>query len=232
MIPYDKHREAGFLKSLRQSINQLKAGQRSLRIANGANYHVKRTAIGTVLDLRSTTRATDKAFVVKRTQVIEVKSTYLVCQDLLPDNQGFTGGRFSVLRPFETLISGDTWFPSGTTNNQTTSTDSTGADRTRQLTWDKTPNSFSADQKIYPEYVGQELPGLGSLLYVTKNIGNLGGRTIGEGHPVDADGNHIDWIDLNVDARHWAWDIWREAEVCVNNETKKIYVMASTVGEP
>ena len=53
MIKFDNLAERGPVRNVRKALNDLREDVRALRIANGKGYTVKRTAIGTILEIKA-----------------------------------------------------------------------------------------------------------------------------------------------------------------------------------
>lgn len=222
MIPYDKHREAGFLKSLRQSINQLKAGQRSLRIANGANYHVKRTAIGTVLDIKRGQKGepAPSKIEIQRFKIENIESRYLDCYKVDEDGDQIEVDTVQVLRPramwaidTDSMVTG---YVAGTVTAGDVQSRNYDVTLNVMIGGNQVSKTFKVHEELRPRYT------VGNYLLGVK--GYFGGYQ--KPDPQGPASDSIKWIDLNVDARRWQPNLWA-VEVCVNNATQYMLVMAS-----
>ena len=225
MIKFDNFAERGPVRNVRKALNDLREDVRALRIANGKGYTVKRTAIGTVLNITATGEAAPpNDLQIRRFQVVNVKPTYLECWETTADGLGFssTASYTKVLRPYATLLNDtsagwDQWTVSTTDTTMNVTRTLTRVDAGRGLT-------FTWDQRIYPEYKYSTAIGDGDWIFAAKPIK---GFSANDGQPTP---QQIDWIDLNVDARSWQFSELQQVAVCVDGVTKYMFFMASDIG--
>jgi hypothetical protein len=225
MIKFDHLKERGPVRNVRKMVNDLRDEVRALRIANGKNYSVRRTAIGTMLEIKTgTATVAPSDLEIRRFQVIDVKPTYLQCYETSSDGTAFTSttAYTKVLRPYSTLLN-DT---SANWTGYTVTTTDTTRNLTRTLTGEDTFRGlrFTWEQRIYPEYVYSSTIAEGDWILAARNI--KGFSALDDSAPAQ----QIIWLDLNVDARHWAVTTPQQVAVCVDGVTKYMRFLASSVG--
>jgi len=234
MIASDKLAERGIAKEIRRAINRLNDRVRASEIREGLGYKYRRSSTRTVLEIPRARDGKSGELDVIRVQVSEVYPTYLRCQRISDDGTSLYGNPVWVWRPYGILKSDTASIPpvnapddSEVTVTISDTTDS--ANSYRILNWTHDSEVFAMTQYVTPRYVASGTAGSGSLLFVIRNVDGLSTPWIA---PLGYAAQRLEWLDLNVDARHWSASRLRYVEVCVSGETKHMWVEGSEVGEP
>lgn len=230
MTKFDHFAERGPLKNLRKAYNDLREEVKAQRIANGVGYKVKRTSLGTILQVEPGKAGTVEPsdLEIKRFQVIDVRATYLECYETKTDGSGFISEttRTQVLRPYATRITDGAAAVAGWSAGALSTDTNPIRHLQRNLTRTDTTLglSFTMTQKIYPAYLYSETIGEGSWIFAAKNIKGYSAND-GASPP-----NSIIWVDINVDGRAWTFTETQQVAVCVNGVTKYMWVVGSALG--
>jgi hypothetical protein len=221
MTKFDHFAERGLLKKYAAAINDLREDIKSHRIASGLGYKVKRTASGTILQIQPGSKTTTTTNNIRRFQIIDVKPTYLECYPTNDDNTDFESTTIvKVLRPTCTawnntstgMFSGWNYYDNDTER---------GLMRVLKKTDRDINLIFRFNQTIFPIYTGSPAFGQGDWIFAVEDPKGF----------YAADGTEeIHWVDLNVDARHWACTEPQRIAVCVDGVTQYMYVIATPIG--
>lgn len=215
--------ERGPARDVRRAINRLADIVMRQRVSQGVGYATKETSTGTILRLSGGDGGGASDCEVRRLFVNGVRDTYLECLAISSDSQGTSGSIIPVLRPLALWPTNGDTAPAGTTQESLDA--ATGQSRT--LTVEKDINSatksFSITQNIVPAYSSGIPVANSKTIYAARCRGLATGVD-------DVNGDPIQWIDLNIDARHWELDLV-ETLTCVNDELKYILVPRSGVEE-
>lgn len=227
----------GPAREIRKAINSLADMLQAQRIRQGRGYKIKETSTGIILNIDGGDPVESGSDVeIKRFQITgfppnpsatlsEITSHYLICKEVDVTGSGFVSEKeYNVLIPYSLQTKSDEQAISGTTEE---SLEASVLINSRELVSQRdvsgTTKNFTYSQDLVPNYVQGTGFGIENATWLyALNIGQVLGQTYG--------GSDIEWIDLNVDARRWRMAD-RIVEVCVNNETKNIIIMASEVGE-
>jgi len=203
-------KESGPAKQIRKRINELEEKLRSLEIKNGFGYTAKRLATGTTLQIKIPRSEPGVPNDVQRFKITAIAETYLTCRKVDATGAETDGIDHNVMRPYETKTTEalPTEYVSGTV----TTTDTQNRTFVISITAGGSTKTLSVSQRIFPPYTA------GDFIFGIKPV---------TGGTVEVNGEQLDWLDLNIDARHWDW---KEVtvEVCVNNTIKYMVVKGSS----
>lgn len=204
MIPPSKLNERGPAKSIRVKINQVIEYAKSLRAAKSPKELVKHTSTGTIhLPIGKAVDPVDSVE-VQRFSINSVAEKWLSCHKV--DKTGAivsTGTLHKVMRPLK--LRGDGGLPPGYQTGTLVEGDaSPGQYRTYEyiLPADPLGPTYKVEQRIDPLYAP------GDFLYGVNNVTG--------GTENDDDGTQLEWLDLNVDGRHWIREM-KDIEICVDD---------------
>lgn len=207
MIP-SKINEHGAASVIRKKINEIIDHLKSLRIAESPSILARRTNLGTVLEVKtSSITATPDNVIVQRFKIKGIATSWIVCNKAKVDGTAESSTEYKVLRPYK--LKNDAALPSdyktGTLANPSA----------QARIFDRTVNTrdYTVSQEIYPLYE------VNDFIF---GINNITGGTVDDGT-----GSQVGWIDLNVDARHWSYTM-REIEVCQSNVTRHSLAVISS----
>lgn len=206
--------EVGPARKLRAEINRLWEETKALRISSGVGYNVKRTRLGTVLDIESA--AVSTSVYVQRFKVTAIEEKYLTCRKVDKDDAETSTTDYKVMRPYCTWHDNeDSMITGADTGSLEDMTDSQSRTYDADVDVSGTAKTFSVTQDIFPKYEA------GSFIYGTNNV---------KGGTEEIDDLELKWIDLNVDARHWRLTE-QATEVCVDNVVKYALFQRSGVAD-
>lgn len=143
---------------------------------------------------------------IQRFKITSVSDDWVVCRKVDKDEAEVSTTDYKVMRPIK--LRGDQALPSS--YKEGTLAQSGSQNRTFDQSISGT--DYTVTQEIYPPYAADD------LIYGANKI--IGGTED------DGAGIEMEWIDLNVDGRHWQYSM-REIEVCVNNAIKKAIAQIS-----
>lgn len=207
MLSISKLKEAGIARDIRKKINECIDAIAALRIADGPGYRVKRTARGTVLGIdRKTDTESILGTTVQRFKITEIEENYLLCRKVNTAGDETSSSDVRVLRPNyltsgEGLLSGAIQPVSLVGTQQRTYTL-----RRTNPTPPPATLDYSVTEVLWPPYLADDI-----IFGISPVIG---------GTLIQPEGEEINWLDLNVDGRHWQLELI-QVGVCINTVERK-----------
>lgn len=190
-------------RDIRRKINQIIDELAALRIANAPGLKVKRTSAGTILQVappQPVSGGTGPE--VQRFKVMDFALNWLLCRKV--DSTGAeTTGDIKVMTPIQ-LRRDSNLLDGGVPGSLVFS----GFQQRTYNVRIESPTvvNFSVTERIRAPYL------IGDFIYA---INNISGGTVDDGS-----GAQVEWLDLNVDGRHWEMDL-RQIDVCVSGNTTR-----------
>ena len=207
MIKFDNFAERGPLRRIRSALNDLREEVARLRIASGLGYTVKRTACGTILNIKGTKQTTAPTDIRIAWGLITAVSdkNYLTCEiDAISE---------TVWKPYSCMGDYEPLYPSYIALRQQNFVLGSSslpvldaANSVREYSVSTTDDAGAAvvnhvTESLRPSYA------VGNAILCISNVGDF------TGGPVNA------WYDLNIDARHWTIKAI-STQVCVDGVTE------------
>lgn len=203
--------ERGPLKRYAEAINKLGEALQSLRISRGIGYNVQHTSYGQVLkiDVKKAVEQVEQSDKMQYFQVVEIFPDYLLCVKL-----GSTDDpKFSVAKPLELRVSTQT----NVTLNWADADEYIVSFRNVvEKKWNWRRLTSVTTSKYFDEYLNP--PYNPAIFGATRNIGSVILAFKTDTGVVDNDGNQCEWVDINIDSRHYKQTPYLTA-VCVNTST-------------
>lgn len=201
-----RYAQRGPARNIWRAINQLSDIVTANELRPSNTISVDRTTAGTIAKVRRQLKAAEvDEHNVKLFSISSIQATYLTCDEL--DVAGLSGGsgianpltNVSVLRPYWLGLVAD---------SDTVSFSSDGQDREirEQHSYGGELKYFHIAEEVYPKYTVNNI--IAAAYIKTHGLTDT-----------DGDGNKIEWIDLNMEAR-----VWRKKSypvvICVGGEDK------------
>jgi len=196
--------ERGAARDIRRKINEVIAYMKSLRTAKVDGQANKHTALGTIKIVPTSSKA-EAASTTQRFVIKSIADNWLVCRKVDKDEAETSTTDIKVMRPIK--LRDDQALPADYK-------DGSLVEASQSRSFDRTINGtdYTVSQEIYPPYAKDD------FIYGANNISG--------GTEDDGSGTELEWVDLNVDGRHWQYSM-REIEVCVNDAIKKAIAQIS-----
>lgn len=198
----DENRTA---RTIRKTVNRIIDELNAVTVRAGLGYKVKRTALGTVLEIAR--GAASEAGNIQRFKIMSIADNWLVCRKVDEDDAETSSTDYKVMRPI--MLRKDKALPSGASAGSLAYP--ADQERTFTITTTVAPiRTVTVKQVMTPKYVAND------FIYGADGI--LGGTVD------DGTGEHVEWIDLNIDARKWDMAL-KLVAVCVTGNVTQ-YALA------
>lgn len=205
-----KLKETGPAKELRKRINWLEDQLHSLKIMNGVGYTARRLATGTTLQIKiPKVEGVPSDLKIQKFKITAIGQVTLTCRKLLDDDTEASEIDHTVFRPIKTRP--DEAFPESYIAASEFDIEEQSRTFSITLTSGAITKNLFVTQEIYPLYK------VNDIIFAASSI---------DGNVYDEESYESDWIDLNVDARHWKYTE-KLIEGCVNNQIQYMMVLGS-----